>query len=340
MRIGTNPVKDNNTVIIENYHRIIIPVYIPNFDGYFAEAFDIFKMCLESVLLTIHSKTRITIYNNNCHPSVKEYIDTQYKVHHAIDQVFHSKENLGKINAILASVKGNLEPLVTITDSDVLFKKNWQLEVEKLFLAFPEAGTVAPVPASKTYRNHTHNVWGKYFLASKMQFDDVLDPDGLIKFDRSLGNTKALYSAINIKKYLTVQAQNGTKACVGCGHFVATLRREVFDKGSSSPAFIKIQGGVETVFIDKPNDELGFLRLSTLGNYAFHMGNTKKPWMDEEFALLSHTSLAEALLEGQLPKAKAVSTFQYYLGKALGYLLAKEYFNKLFLGFLGMKEKY
>jgi hypothetical protein len=340
MRIGTNPVKDNNSVTVENYHRVVIPVYIPNFEGYFAEAFDIFKMCLDSVLLTVHSKTRITIYNNNCHPLVKEYIDAQYRAHPAIDQVFHSKENLGKINAILSAVKGNLEPLITITDADVLFKKDWQVEVEKLFMAFPEAGTIAPVPASKTYRSHTQNVWGKYFLTGKMQFEDVQDPDGLIKFDRSLGNTKALYSAINIKKYLTVQAQNGTKACVGCGHFVATLRREVFDKGTSSPAFIKIQGGVEAVFIDKPNDELGFLRIATSGNYAFHMGNTKEPWMYEEFALLSHYSPAEALLEGQLPKAKGVSIFEYYLGKVLGYLLAKEYFNKLFLSFLGMKEKY
>ena len=70
---------------------------------------------------------------------------------------------------------------------------------------------------------------------------------------------------------------------MGCGHFVATLKREVFDKGTNEPAFIKIQGGVENKFIDIPNERLGLLRLATKLNYAFHMGNFSEPWMYEEF---------------------------------------------------------
>lgn len=340
MRIGNNPVKADNAVLIENYHRVIIPVYIPNFEGYFAEAFDIFKLCLESLLLTVHSKTRITIYNNACHPDVKNYIDFQFSKSEIIDQVFHSKENLGKINAILAASKGNLEPLITITDADVLFKSAWQQEVEKIFFAFPSAGMVSPVPNSKTYRTYTNSVWGNYFFSGMMQFDDVQDPEGLIKFDKSLGNPQPLFKDIHLKKYLTVQAKNGSKACVGCGHFVATMRREVFDKGSDSPAFIKIQGGVENRYIDKPNDDLGFLRLSTLGNFAFHMGNIYEPWMSEEFALLSQSDIKPGIFDGKIPVAKPVSTLHYYLGKSLGYLVSINYFKKFFLSVLGMKEKY
>lgn len=121
MRIGTNPEKNSKKLTVENYHRIIVPVYIPHFEGYFKEAFEVFQLCIESLLLTIHEKSRITIYNNNCHEEVKKYIDEKYLNSEFIDQVFHSKENLGKINAILAASKGNLEPLITITDADVLF---------------------------------------------------------------------------------------------------------------------------------------------------------------------------------------------------------------------------
>ena len=61
MRIGNNPEKESPTMVVENYHRIIVPVFIPHFEGYFKEAFDVFKLCIESLLLTVHSKTRITI---------------------------------------------------------------------------------------------------------------------------------------------------------------------------------------------------------------------------------------------------------------------------------------
>ena len=93
MRIGFNPAKENKEITIENYHRVIVPVYIPNFEGYFANLFDVFKLCLESLIITSHNKTRITIYNNNSHPTVKAYIDEKYNECELIDQVFHSKEN-------------------------------------------------------------------------------------------------------------------------------------------------------------------------------------------------------------------------------------------------------
>ena len=67
MRIGINPEKFNKEILIENYHRVIVPVFIPHFDGYFAQLLDIFKLCLESLLLTSHTITRVTIYNNNSH---------------------------------------------------------------------------------------------------------------------------------------------------------------------------------------------------------------------------------------------------------------------------------
>jgi hypothetical protein len=65
MRIGTNPEKKKNKIPIDSYHRVIIPVYIPHFNGYFKDSFNVLKLCLDSLLKTVHLKTRITIYNNN-----------------------------------------------------------------------------------------------------------------------------------------------------------------------------------------------------------------------------------------------------------------------------------
>jgi hypothetical protein len=280
MRIGTNPEKNNKDLIVENYHRIIIPVYIPHFEGYFKETFEVFKLCIASLLKTVHTKTRITIYNNNCDQIVKDFIDEQYEESVYIDQVFHSKENLGKINAILASSKGNLEPLITITDADVLFKQGWQAAVEDVFVNFPEAGMVSPVPSSKALTNHTSSTWFYGFFKGKLAFQDVLDPEAMHKFDLSLGNKELMYRPIHLEKYLVLKNKsNSGEVVMGCGHFVATLKRDVFDKGTNEPAFIKIVGGVEEKFIDIPNDKLGYLRVATKGNFAYHMGNKTEQWM-------------------------------------------------------------
>lgn len=337
MRIGNNPEKESPTMVVENYHRIIVPVFIPHFEGYFKEAFDVFKLCIESLLLTVHSKTRITIYNNNSHESVKKYIDEKYATETAIDQVFHSKENLGKINAILSAAKGNLEPLVTITDADVLFKHNWQTAVEAIFCGFPEAGMVSPVPSSIASRNYTANNWAYGIFKGKLFFDDVVDPLGLTRFDDSLGNKVKFYNDIHLSKYLILKSRKtNAEAVMGCGHFVATLRREVFDKGTNEPAFFKIQNGVESKFIDIPNEELGFLRLATKDNYAYHMGNTTENWMRDEFFSLQSVGPNSYIDSNKVYNGKKMSPIMKRIGKIIIRFTNKKKIRKFVFHKLGL----
>jgi hypothetical protein len=317
MRVGTNPEKSNLDIELKNYHRVVVPVYIPNFDGYFKEQFEIFKLCLESLLLTIHKGTKVTIYNNASHKDVKKYIASKYQESEAIDQVFHSDVNMGKINAILAAVKGNIEPLITITDADVLFKNGWQEAVEDVFLNFPYAGMVSPVPSSKAWGMHTCNNWYYGLLNNNLRFSSVMDPIGMKRFDDSLGNKTKLYNQIHLETYLTHTINGTPKAVMGCGHFVATLKREVFDKGSDGPAFKKIHGGVEGLFIDEPNQALGYLRLATLDNYAFHMGNTVENWMYEEFKKLKLN--LNSGFRFKTTKSKSFTKIQ----KVIGFLILK-----------------
>ncbi|MGF1555891.1 glycosyltransferase [Paucihalobacter sp.] len=284
MRIGENPEKVNNVLSSEAYHRIIIPVYIPNEEGYFKDALKTFKLCLESLLNTIHDKTRITIYNNGCCEAATDYINAQYQNQELIDQVINSKINVGKINAILAGAKGNVEPLLTITDADVLFKNEWQKSVEKLHYDFPEAGMVCPMPSSKGLFSYCANNWYYGLFKGGLRFKDVEDAKGLIMFDQSLGNNKSLLKEIHLKRYLTIaNKSNSSCAVMGGGHFVATMKRIVLDKGNNSPTSIKIVGGVENLYIDKPNEDLGLLRIATTKCYVYHMGNVFEDWMLDEY---------------------------------------------------------
>lgn len=329
MRVGVNPEKLSKELSVKSYHRIIIPVFIPHFNDYFKDSLNVLKLCLESLLLTIHDKTKITIYNNASHALVKEYIDEKYQESAYIDQVFHSKENVGKINAILAAAKGNLEPLVTITDADVLFKNGWQEATENVIVNFPEAGMVSPVPSSKAMIGYTANNWYYGLFKGKLSFQKVEDPEAMRRFDVSLGNKELMYKDVHLNNYLVLQNKNKNyEAVMGCGHFVATMQRVVFDKGTNEPAFIKIVGGVENKFIDIPNEKLGFLRLATKKNYAYHLGNHTEKWMYDEF-----NNLKKEYYEGvdvQHIKPNPMSSKATFLGKICIKLLKKDFFKKIF----------
>ena len=140
MRIGNNPHKDK--AIQQSYylHQVIIPIYIPNHEVYFKDSFKIFKLCLQSLFVTIYNKTFITIVNNGSNSELKEYLNVLYQ-EKKIHEVIHT-ENIGKLNAILKGLAGNAIEMVTISDSDVLFLPNWQLETVKIFKEVPKAGVV------------------------------------------------------------------------------------------------------------------------------------------------------------------------------------------------------
>lgn len=335
MRVGDNPSKSNFLINIDSTHRIILSVYIPNLeDAYFRQSQSIFKLCLESLINTVHQKTRISIIINGCCREVQQMIYDYRNRFSLIDQVFDTKENLGKINAIYSIVKSNLEPLLTVTDADVLFLPNWQYEIERVFQEFPEAGMVSPVPSSKGYLYSTSSTIYYGLFKGKIKFQDVKDPEGLINFQNSVGSN--LYQDIHLKKYLVIS--NGkTEAVMGCGHFVATFRKEVFESGPSQVCKFRVQGDSEVNYLDSPNDKAGYLRLATLGNYAYHLGNSMMPWMNIKLEeIKAETSVKEAL---GIPSGMPLKSWQYKIGNFLLRLLFYK-FRRTFFRYLGMKVAY
>jgi len=335
MRVGSNPSKSDFKIEIQSTHRVILSVYIPNLhDEYFKNAQTIFKYCIESLLTTVHQKTRVSVIINGCCEEIASLIYEYQRANPLIDQVFYSKENLGKINAIYSIVKSNLEPLLTISDADVMFLPSWQKEVEDIFVKFPEAGMVSPVPSSKGFLFSTASTLYYGLFKGKIKFQKVKDPDGLTNFQQSVGSN--LYQKIHLEKYLVVS--NGVdEAVVGCGHFVATFRKVVFEASPNKVCEFRVQGNSEEDYLDEPNDKAGFLRLATLGNFAFHLGNSPQPWMKEKLdeILTTNGKFDPVLIPEGLPFSKG----QYKVGKLLSRVLFSK-FRKQYFSFLGVKEPY
>lgn len=340
MRSGSNPEKENNIIEVESYHRVIVPVYVPNLDDdYFVDCLDILKLCIESLLATIHSKTTISIINNACCEEVSSYLRNLYTKHDSIDQLLDSKVNLGKVNALYSIIKGNLEPLVTISDADVLFLPGWQQAVEKVFGDFPKAGMVSPAPNTILYDSSFVNATFYHgFMRGIIKFRDVIDPDGLNKFQESIG--RVLYKKIHLEKFLTL-TQGEKEAVIGCGHFVATMRAQVFQEAPKSPSQFKIVGGSEKTYIDKPNDDAGFLRLATMDNYAYHLGNKIEPWMLDKFNEVKAHSKENNQPNTNLEfDVKGISKFQWFIGKVLYRLLVRtKGIKRIYFGMLAMKDR-
>lgn len=319
MRVGFNPNRNKKLVPSAFWHQVVIPLYIPHAEGYFKDAFKIFKICLGSLTATAHPKTFITIINNGSCEEVIQYLNNCF-TEGIIHEIIHT-ENIGKINAVLKGLPGHNFPLLSICDADVFFLPGWQHATYKVFQSFPKCGAVCPTPSPRSLRTQTSNIFLNEILNKRLGFEKVPDPDALIRFAKSVGNSN-FYNAYQLKWFLCVR-NSGVKAVVGAGHFAVTYRREVFDKVHNLFQPYGLGGDSEALFLDLPVLNRGLWRLSTFKNLAYHMGNVWEDWME--------TECQEVLAQGTKQKVVPTPDFLHPLPPKPGiiYKLQNKIINRL-----------
>ena len=334
MRIGFNPHKDKIQEASDYWHQVIIPVYIPNQQGYFKDSFAILKLCLESLFSTIHKKTYVTIVNNGSDAIISEYLDLLFK-EHKIQELIHT-DNIGKLNAILKGFAGHNIELVTISDADVLFLANWQRETYQVFESFPKAGSVSPCPNSRLLKYYTANILFDKLFSKSLYFKNVKNPKALKYFAKSIGNS-SLFNSWNLSKYLTVK-HKGVLAVVGGGHFVSTYKSSILKKQNYSFSPFKLGGESESEILDLPVAFNGYWRLSTADNYAFHMGNTLEEWMLTTVEGLKENNLTCDIVP-LLTKMESNAFMNWFKIKVFSRLLFKKSIWRLFLRYKGLTKE-
>lgn len=334
MRIGYNPNKDKPLITNDFIHQVVIPVYIPNHDGYFKDSLEILKYCLESLFKTSHDKTFFTLINNGSDKIVVDYLNNLL-ADGIIHELIHTT-NIGKLNAILKGITGQKFQLITITDSDVLFLNDWQSETYKIFQNFPKAGVVCPTPSSKSFNDKTFNILSELFFSNKLKFTDVKNPDALISFAKSIENPN-FYNQSHLQKILVVK-KDEVKAVVGAGHFVATYRCDVFNEIGITHSNYVLGGDSEYKILDLPSIKKGLWRLSTYDNYAFHLGNVSEPWMKKTIENLK--------INADLPeinfnfKSSKVTNIEFWLKNTIfPKLIYRKNLRRLFLRYKGLTKQ-
>ncbi|MEO5775555.1 MAG: glycosyltransferase family 2 protein [Flavobacterium sp.] len=290
MRKGLNPHKDKQQEKSEFIHQVIIPVYIPNQQGYFKDSFRILQICLESLFKTAHSKTFISVIDNGSSNEIKEYLDslfTSQKIH----EVIHTA-NIGKLNSIVKGLVGNNIELVTISDSDVFFLENWQNETVKIFNAFPKAGVVGVVPQFRVFSHLCGNLISENFFSKKLKFTEVKNPEAMKKFFHSIWGEDS-FNPVHLKWNLTIENKKDI-AVVGSGHFVATYKKSIFQE---TRTYFDFKMGADTEkYLDEMPLKKGLWRLTTNDNYAYHMGNAFEDWMQETLDKIAPNNVKPEIL--------------------------------------------
>jgi len=269
-----NPKKLEGLEITISKHRTIVPVYIPNTEGYYKDAFDLLKLCLTTLFQTISKNSVVTVINNNCNEEVSEYLYDLFKAG-KIEQLILNTTNKGKIEAVLDAFRNSKENLITITDADVLFKQDWLLETKKVFNTFPRVGFVSPLPLPDGCNYYSKWSWFYGFLNGKIVREEHADIESLNLFKKSILIEKELS---DIEKTPFKLKKNGITAVIGAGHFCATYNKNIISEIPYEFSGNKFGVG-EALFFDKPIEDAGFLRLATDKGWVFHMGANTEEWM-------------------------------------------------------------
>lgn len=277
MRVGSNPQKQERKITITTHHRVVVVVYIPNEEGFYKDSFDVFKMCIDSLVSTLNSKALLTIVNNGSHPKVVDFLNGYLK-EKKIDTLISHNTNIGKIDALIGAARGAREKYITLADSDILFVKGWQEKVEEVFAKFPNVGSVSPIPVRTGLYSSTSSVL-KQILLRKIKFKLIPIPENFVSYNMFLESINWDLEVLENKNWPVIE-KNGIRAVIGSAHQVLTIDRDVLFKTSpSNPSLTLVGNFSEHNYVDVPIDKAGKLRLATYHNYAFHMGNKVESWM-------------------------------------------------------------
>jgi hypothetical protein len=277
MRIGSNPQKSERKIVLTTNHRVIVVVYIPNKESFYKNSFDVFKMCLDSLVSTIDSNCALTIVNNGSHKEVSDLLNA-YLIEKKIDTLITHNINIGKIDASIGAARGVREKYITLTDADILFAKGWQEKTEEVFLKFPNVGSVSPIPIRTGLYYGTSSVL-KQIIFRKLKFKYIPIPENFTSYNKFLESINWDLEIQDDKNWCVVE-KNGYKANIGSSHQILTIDRDILFKTTpTNPSLTLVGGNSEYKYVDEAIDKSGKLRLSTYNNFAFHMGNKLESWM-------------------------------------------------------------
>lgn len=275
MRKGQNPAKQDVPAYRPEKLAIASLVYIPVQEGYFDQAWDIFKLHLASVHQYTHEPFNYIVFDNGSCPEVRRGLEKLLE-EGWIDWLVLSGQNLGKTGALNWLLGALPNEWICYADSDMLFRAGWLEECWKIDAAFPNCGMIGAQVVFPDWEVDKGNTQFRTAGEAQFRFSQVKPENWILdEYCRGRGISEEREKAY--RAMLLDQVENvacGEKAFLGGNsHQQWLARRDVIQKILPLPASLQLNRQEDT-YQDRRLDELNYLHLTTTIPYLYHMGNT------------------------------------------------------------------
>ncbi|MFH1184378.1 MAG: glycosyltransferase family 2 protein [Chloroflexota bacterium] len=269
MRIGQNPAKFVNTV--DHPQRITAAVlsYIPFLSGFYAEALDVLRACMDSMRADAGLPFDTMVFDNGSCREVREFLVAEEEAGR-IQYLVLSEHNTGKGGAWNLMFGGAPGEIIAYCDSDVLFSPNWLKRSVELLETFPNVGMVTARPFRTPPEFYGATLeWGR--KEAELAAGGFLPWETFLEFNLSLGQSEEE----NRKVYSETQdwriVYKGMTAFVGGSHWQFTGWKRVLQR------FLPFEMGKpmgEVRQLDRRVNDAGLLRLMLPDPLAMNLSNT------------------------------------------------------------------
>lgn len=271
MRVGQNPAKYVKTVARPERITVAVLNYIPFLSGFYAEALDVLKVCLNSARSEPGLPFDLLVFDNGSCEEVKNYLVNEQD-EGRIQYLILSEKNLGKGGAWNTMLSGAPGEIIAYADSDCLFYPGWLLESVRLLEMFPKTGMVTARPFRTNPEFYSSTAaWGQVEAGVGLERGQFIPYETFLEFDRSIGQTdEEIRSHYDSSEDVRL-TYKGIQVLVGASHWQFTARKDVlaqflpFDMN-------RPMGQVKQ--LDQRVNEAGYLRLMPVTPYAMNMSNT------------------------------------------------------------------
>ncbi len=245
--------------------------FLPNDVGYFADRFDVMRICIESLLANTSAPFDLMVFDNGSQEKVVDYL-TQLRNSSDIDFLLLSSQNVGKINALNMMFRSAPGEVIAYCDDDVFFLPGWLERHLEVLDTYPEVGLVTGM----YIKPHM-----KEGISSTLRFAERKDVNtekgALVSRDieqhyiENMGRTWKKY-AQEIEGLEDVRlTYQGVKTFVSAGHYQFVAEKSRILKTLPDRWSANLMGQMRD--LDKAIDDLNFLRLCTTPATIRLLGN-------------------------------------------------------------------
>jgi hypothetical protein len=271
MRIGQNPAKFVKEVAKPERITVAVLNYIPFLSGFYAEALEVLKVCLDSIRVSADLPFDLMVFDNGSCEEARQYLLDEHQSGR-IQFLVLSEKNLGKGGAWNMILSGAPGEILVYTDSDAYFYPGWLSRSVQILETFPRVGMVTARPFRTKEDFYTCTVdWGQNTPGVQVERGKLVPWETFLEFDLSLGQSEEEIR----QHYETTEdvriTYEGVTAFAGASHWQFMAYKSTLQQ------FLPFQmdrpmGQVRQ--LDQRMNEAGLLRLMVSDPLAMNMSNT------------------------------------------------------------------